>query len=167
MTYPALVPSARTYTPGDIPQSSQTALSGARTGFRRGNRRQDQTLSLTYNNLTEAQLDLIKAHYISTNGTFDFFYLNAEVWSGYSSPPVSLLSDYAWRYAGPPTISDGIVGRWAVEVELRTYAIDPSDLIIDGGPADGTTPTRSFIIDGGPAALTPTRTHLIDPGGAA
>ena len=140
-------------------------MSGLRSGFRRGNRRTEQTLQLSYTNLTEAQLNLIKAHYIDRQGTFDIFYLSAETWNGYSSPPVGLLSDFAWRYAGPPTISDGIVGRWAVDVELRSYAIDISDLIFDAEQA-AATPARTYILDAGGASVSPARDYVTGGFGA-
>jgi len=166
MTFPALVPSVRTFTSGDVPQSSQVSLSGVNTGFRRGNRRMQQTLSLGYTNLTETQLNLIKDHYIDRQGTFDIFFLSAEVWNGYTTPPVSLLDSFAWRYAGPPTISDGIVGRWSVDVELQTHAIDITDLVIDGRSASAAD-SRTYNIDGGSASATPARTQVITAGLAA
>lgn len=166
MTFPAIIPSSRTFSPGDIPRSLQVSLSGVTQGFRRGNRRTEQTLSLGFTNLTEAQLNLIKAHFVDREGTFGLFYLSAEVWNGYATPPVSLLSDYAWRYAGPPTISDGIVGRWSVDVELVSYEIVLGDLIIDGLTASA-TPARTYILDGGAAAATPARANIIQSPGAA
>jgi len=166
MTFPALVPSARTFSPGNIPQASQISLSGLVTGFRRGNRRDNQTLLLSFTNLTEAQVNEIKAHYVDRQGTFDIFYLSAEVWSGYATPPVPLLSDYAWRYASAPTVTDGIVGRWGVDVELVTYAIDFSELIIDGESA-APVPAREYILEGGAAAATPARDYIISPLGAS
>ena len=166
MTFPALTPSARTFSPGNIPQANQITLSGLVTGFRRGNRRDGQTLSLSFTNLTEAQVNQIKAHYIASQGTFDIFFLSSEVWSGYTTPPVPLLSDYAWRYAGPPTVTDGIVGRWGVDVELVTNAIDTGDLIIDGELAPA-SPARDYILEGGGAAATPARDYVISPIGAS
>jgi|TARA_Y100000033_G_C2757847_1_gene117573 hypothetical protein len=166
MTFPALVPSVRTFTSGDVPQSSQVSLSGVSTGFRRGNRRTQQTLTLGFTNLTETQLNLIKDHYIDRQGTFDIFFLSAEVWNGYTTPPVSLLDSFAWRYAGPPTISDGIVGRWSVDVELQTHAIDITDLVIDGRSASAAE-SRTYNIDGGSASATPARTQVITAGLAA
>lgn len=166
MTFPALVPSSRTYSPGDIPQARKVSQSGVATGFRRGNRRTNQTLSLSFTNLTEAQVDLIKAHYVDRQGSFDIFFLPSEIWSGYSTPPVSLLSDYAWRYSSPPTVTDGIVGRWGVDVELVSYAIDFSELIIDGELA-AATPAREYILDAGAAAATPARDYITSPIGAS
>jgi len=165
MTFPALIPSARVYTPGDVPQHQQVTLSGVNSGYRQGNRRIGQTLQLAFNNISESDLNLIKAHYLDRQGTFDIFFLSTEVWNGYTTPPVPLLSDYAWRYAGPPVITDGSCDLWSVELELTTYAIDLSDLIIDGLSA-AATPARDYIVDGGAASATPARDYVINSGAA-
>jgi hypothetical protein len=165
-TFPALVPSTRTFTPGDVPNVKQVSLSGMTSGFRRGNRRIAQGLSLSFQRLTQVQLDLITAHYVDQQGSFEIFYLSPEVWSGYTTPPVPLLSDFAWQYAGPPSITDSSCGRWEVEVELETIPIDTGDLVLDGGLASA-TPSRDYIVNGGLAAATPEREYVISPGGAA
>lgn len=166
MAFPALIPSARVYIPGDVPQQQQVALSGANSGYRQGNRRIGQTLGLSFNNISESDLNLIKAHYLSVDGTFGIFFLSAEVWNGYATPPVPLLSDYAWRYAGAPAITDGSCDLWSIELELTTYAINTGDLILDGGLA-AATPARDYILNGGGAAATPARDYVISPGAAA
>ena len=165
MTFPSLVPSTRLYVPGNVPQVRIGSLSGMSTAYRQGNRRVEQTLQLTFNNISEAQLNLIKAHYVAQDGSYGIFYLPAEVWSGYATPPVPLLSDYAWRYAGPPTITDGSCDLWSVEVELVTYAINFSDLIFDAGGA-AATPARTYILDAGAASATPARDYIINSGAA-
>ena len=165
MAFPALIPSARVYIPGDVPQQQQVALSGANSAYRQGNRRIGQTLGLSFNNISETDLDLIKAHYFSVDGTFGIFFLSAEIWNGYASPPVPLLSDYAWRYASAPAVTDGSCDLWSIEVELITYAINTGDLIFDGGLA-AATPARDYILNGGLAAATPARDYVISPGAA-
>ena len=42
--FPDIIPSSRLYLPGDFPSAIQSSSSGVTTGFRRGNRRIDQTL---------------------------------------------------------------------------------------------------------------------------
>jgi len=165
MAFPALIPSARVYIPGDVPQQQQVALSGANSGYRQGNRRIGQTLGLSFNNISESDLNLIKAHYLSVDGTFGIFYLSAEVWNGYASPPIPLLSDYAWRYAGAPAVTDGSCDLWSIEVELTTYAINTGDLVFDGGLA-AAAPARDYTLDAGGAAATPARDYIISPGAA-
>jgi len=166
MAFPALIPSARVYIPGDVPQQQQVALSGSNNGYRQGNRRIGQTLGLSFNNISEADLDLIKAHYQSVDGTFGIFYLSEEIWNGYATPPIPILSDYAWRYAGAPSITDGSCDLWSIELELTTYAINTGDLVFDGGLA-AAVPARDYILNGGGAAATPARDYVIAPGAAA
>ena len=165
-TFPALVPSTRTFTPGDVPNVKQVALSGVTGGFRRGNRRIGQSLSLSFQRLTQVQLDLITAHYVSRQGSFDIFFLSPEVWSGYTTPPVPLISDFAWQYAGPPSITDSSCGRWEVEVDLQTIPIDTGDLVFDAQQA-AASPARTYILNAGGAAAAPARDYVISPIGAA
>lgn len=163
--FPRIAPTARIFVPGNVPSAFQTALSGTTSGYRFGNRRVGQSLSLTFAYLTETQMNSIKTHYINANGTYDIFFLSAEIWADFKSPPVPLLSDIAWRYAQEPSIEDVSFDRFTLEVELVSYAIDFSDLIIDGGTAS-TTPGRDYIIDGGGASATPARDYVINSGAA-
>jgi len=166
MTFPALIPSARTFTPGAVVVSQQSSLSGVRTGFRRGARLQGQVLSLSFTNLTETQVNLIKDHYIDRQGSFDIFFLSDEVWNGYSTLPIDVFS-VAWRYGNSPTISDGIVGRWGVEVELTAHSVEFSDVVAYDGLSASATETRTYNIDSGSASATPARTYVINSGLAA
>ena len=161
-TFPSITPSARLYTQGDFPSAIQASSNGVTTGYRRGNRRINQTLQLSFNNLTEAQVTQIRNHYDGQNGSFTIFYLSAEVWAGYTTPPVALISDFAWLYANAPTISDGIVSKWNVEIELVSVPIDTGDLIFDGG--DSTTTAREYIVNALTSSTSPTRAYIIDAG---
>ena len=144
----------------------QVALSGATVGYRQGNRRVNQTLSLTFGYLTESQMNSIVSHYIAANGTYDIFFLSSEVWGDFTSPPVPPIGDIAWRYAGAPSIEDVSFDRFTVEVELVSYAINFNDLIIDAGAA-ASLPARGYILDAGAAAATPARDYVTNPGAAA
>ena len=159
-TFPSIIPTTRLYTQGDFPSAIQASSSGATTGFRRGNRRINQTLQLTFDNLTETQVNLIRTHYDGQNGSFEIFLLDANTWSGYTTPPVPLISDFVWLYATPPTISDGITSKWNVEVELVSVPIDTGDLIFDAG--DSTTTARTYIVDALTSSSSPARTYIID-----
>ena len=159
-TFPSLTPTTRLYTQGDFPSAIQSSSSGATTGFRRGNRRINQTLQLTFDNLTETQVNLIRTHYDGQNGSFEIFYLSSSTWNGYTTPPVALVSDFAWLYATPPTISDGITSKWNVEIELVSVPIDSGDLVFDAG--DSTTTARAYLIDALTSSTSPTRDNIID-----
>tara|TARA_Y100000768_G_scaffold152663_2_gene114094 strand:+ start:13364 stop:13864 length:501 start_codon:yes stop_codon:yes gene_type:complete len=161
-TFPSIVPTTRLYTPGDFPSAIQQSSDGTTTGFRRGNRRINQTLQLSFDNLTESQVTDIRTHYDGQNGSFEIFFLSSTTWSGYNSPPVALVSDFAWLYATPPTISDGITSKWNVEIELVSVPIDIGDLIYDAGDSSNTA--RQYILDALDSSATPARTNIIDAG---
>ena len=158
--FPSITPSTRLYTQCNFPSAIQASSNGVTTGFRRGNRRINQTLQLSFNNLTESQVTQIRNHFDGQNGSFSIFYLSAEVWAGYTTPPVALVSDFAWLYANAPTISDGIVSKWNVEIELISVPIDSGDLLFDAG--DSTTTARAYILDGLTSSASPTRDNIID-----
>ena len=164
-TFPPLVPATRTFTPGDVPSAMQGTLSGVISGFRRGNRRIKQTLALSFSLLEEADVTVIRNHYDNREGSFNIFFLSTEVWNGYTTPPIPLLSDYAWRYVAAPVILDASCGRWNVELQLESVAIDLSDLIFDAGFA-AAAPARTYILDGGAATASPARDYIINPTGA-
>ena len=150
---------------GNFPSAIQSSSTGVTTGFRRGNRRINQTLQLSFNNLTEAQVTLIRNHFDGQNGSFNIFYLSAEVWAGYTTPPVPLVSDFAWLYANAPTISDGIVSKWNVEIELVSVPVDIGDLTFDGG--DSTATARAYILDALTSSASPARDNIINSGHSA
>ena len=164
MAFPSLTPSLRVFGPGILPVTEKVSASGVFYGFRRGNRTKNQTLSLTFNNLTEANVNLIKDHYIDRNGTFDIFFLNSSIWSGYTTPPAPVFG-VAWRYASAPVISDGIIGRWAVEVELISHGILQGDLIIQAAPdsTDAAAALAEYIYDAG-NSTTVAREYILNAG---
>ena len=161
-TFPSIIPTTRLYIQGDFPSAIQQTSSGAITGFRRGNRRINQTLQLTFNNLTEAQVNEIRTHYDNSKGSFEIFFLSSSTWNGYTTPPVALVSDFAFHYANPPTISDGIVSKFNVEIELASIPINSGDLIFNGG--DASTTSRTYILDALTSSSTPARDNIIDAG---
>jgi|TARA_Y100000401_G_scaffold111618_1_gene110053 hypothetical protein len=161
-TFPSIVPSSRLYIQGNFPNVLQSSLSGAVTGYRRGNRRVDQTLQLSFLNLTETQVNEIRTHYDGQNGSFDIFYLSSSVWADYATPPVALVSDFAWLYSTPPIITDAFPGRWNVSIELRTVPINSGDLIFDAGDSSATA--RAYILDALTSSSSPARTNIIDSG---
>jgi len=165
-TFPSIAPNSRLYVPGSLPAKIATSLSGRATAFRRGNRRIAQTLSLTYEYLTEANMALIKDHYIGQNGTFEIFFLSAEVWGDFVTPPVPLLSDFAWKYSSEVIITDVSFDRFSVSVDLESVPINTGDLVFDAGAAS-VSPDRLYLLDAGAAAASPARDYTISPSGAS
>ena len=165
-TFPSIAPNSRLYVPGSLPAVIATSLSGRATAFRRGNRRIAQTLSLTYEYLTESNMALIKDHYIGQNGTFEIFFLSAEVWGDFVTPPIPLLSDFAWKYSSEITITDVSFDRFSVSVDLESVPINTGDLVFDAGAASA-TPDRLYLLDAGAASASPARDYTISPSGAS
>lgn len=163
--FPALAPTTRLFTVGDVPKQLQTSLSGVAEGYRTGNRRVGQTLSMTFAYLTETQMNLIKNHYFGAKGTYDIFFLSEEIWGDFVTPPIALLDNYGWRYLSTPTITDVGVDRFTLQVELQTIPINTGDLVVDGGLAPA-SPVRTYILDAGGAAVSPARDYVISPLGA-
>tara|TARA_R100000278_G_scaffold122868_1_gene110298 strand:- start:976 stop:1479 length:504 start_codon:yes stop_codon:yes gene_type:complete len=160
-TFPSITPSSRLFITGDFPSYIQSSSSGVTTGFRRGNRRIDQVLQLGFLNLTETQVNLFRTHFDAQSGSFQIFFLSENTWSGYTSPPVALVSDFAWLYSKPPKITDSqLNSRWDVDIELITVPIDIGDLIFDAG--DSTTTARAYLIDALTSSSSPARTYIID-----
>jgi len=165
MTFPALVPSARTYVIGNVPQIEQVALSGASFRYRQGNRRVGQTLELAFNNISESELLQIKNHYILQDGSYNIFFLSQEVWSGYAVAPVPSPSNVAWRYATAPVITDGSCDLWSASVKLVSYLVESGDINVElPGMGANPNPIVDYIYDGGSAAATPARDYIIDSG---
>jgi hypothetical protein len=176
-TFPSLAPTTRLYVPGNLPSVFQSSLSGKTSGFRRGNRLIGQSLSMSFENSSRAQMLLLKDHYIERQGTFDIFYLSANVWGDHVTPPVPLISNFVWRYASAITITDTSFDRFTVQVELESIPIALGDVDIElpgGGagpspepgpsPPPPPPPVVDYIYDGLSAALLPAREYIIDSG---
>ena len=59
-----LVPSSRSYSPGEYPQKEFQALNGVKTIIRYGKRRYNSTLTLAYNNITDDLAGHIISNYV-------------------------------------------------------------------------------------------------------
>lgn len=117
--FPSIVPNKRTFGLGNNPQEQYESPDGVGVRFLHSNtKRVGQTLSLQFIALTETQINSITNHFAGQEGSLIAFDLPSEIWSGYSTVPVS-ASDYQWRYASTFNIeSGGVTGRFNVSIEL-------------------------------------------------
>jgi len=76
------------------------------------------SLSLGFQNLTEAQYNLIFAHYLAVQGGYLDFNLSPEVLAGVSSSTYLQPASYTYRYAGPPSVQWTSPGVGSVSVDL-------------------------------------------------
>jgi len=130
-TFPTLIPSSRTFTPGRYPHSEIPTLSGLQTRVRTSNVLLDQRLRLSFIGLTQSQMLSIRNHYADQQGRFLSFAIPNSLFSGMTTPADFTPAGYSWIYAGAPKVEDiPCAQRYNVSVELLT--IPPEGANING-----------------------------------
>jgi len=120
-TFPAIKPSARSYTPGQLPIRSYRTLSGVVWKRSFSNTRAGHGLSLQFENITDSEVEQIIAHYEDRGGGFYRFSLPGELFAGMSGGLTSRMqapSNVQWAYASEPKVDSVFPGRSTVSVEL-------------------------------------------------
>ncbi|NBT50861.1 MAG: hypothetical protein EBT12_04800 [Marivivens sp.] len=126
MAFPELVPSSRTFSPGDFPIKKFNAQNGAEVRILYGSRMVNQVFELSYANISDNQAESFLADYRAQNGTFRTFVLPDAVFEGWTSGrdigryergPGTL-----WRYDAPPAVVSVRPGISSVTVKLRAVA---------------------------------------------
>ncbi len=110
VSFPALVPSSRSYEPGVFPETQFQAQNGAVVRVRYGNQRAGSRLSLTFANITDTNASLILQNYVDVmddDNYAEFTSSNVAAGAGDSLVPWiretnSLLK---WKYASPPSVT--------------------------------------------------------------
>ena len=117
-----LVPSSRSYSPGEYPQNEFQALNGVKTIIRYGKRRYNSSLTLGFNNISDVDAAAILQNYKDINSIWDNVTFNGTgVIEGASSQMQSYFvegSGLKWRYDGPPTVTSVFPGRSNVECKF-------------------------------------------------
>ncbi len=117
-----LVPSTRSYSPGEYPQNEFQALNGVKTIIRYGKYRYNSTLTLGFNNIEDSDAAAILQNYEDINSVWDEVTFNGTgVVEGASSQMQSYFverTELKWRYDGPPTVTSVYPGRSNVECKF-------------------------------------------------
>jgi len=117
-----LVPSTRSYSPGEYPQNEFQALNGVKTIIRYGKYRYNSTLTLGFNNIEDSDAAAILQNYQDVNSVWDEVTFNGTgVIEGASSQLQSFFverTELKWRYDGPPTVTSVYPGRSNVECKF-------------------------------------------------
>lgn len=116
MSYPAINPTVRTWTPGTFGQGSFDALSGAEVRILYGTVATRHGLQLAYNNINETNAIAFNTHYASVQGSFSSFNLPTQVFAGMTA--AFSAGTNKWRYAEPPQIEAVQPGVYNVSVNL-------------------------------------------------
>lgn len=123
IAFPDIKPSARTYTPGQFPQTEFRAQNGALSILRYGNRRVDSTLSLEFRNITDDKAALIIQNYEDVNSQNNNVTFTQETGASGASTAYSNFirengTGLKWRYAGPPQVTSVVKNRCTVVCEF-------------------------------------------------
>jgi hypothetical protein len=119
-TFPSIEPTRREYDLGDFPMEEEAPWPGVGVRFRTGFDPlavEGLTLTLTFEDLRETQMQQIRTHYDSRQGGTVPFTLPAVIWLGDSAPPVP--SGTRWRYLAPPEEDQKKGGWFDVTVPLE------------------------------------------------
>lgn len=127
-TFPALVPSSRTFTPGEYPATAFGGYSGAQNRVRHSNVFLAAQLRLTFTGLSQAQMLDIWNHYNGRRGEFRSFALPAEVVS-YGGITDYVPGTYLWRYDGAGSVEDLPCGGHNVSLTLETVPPSAASVI--------------------------------------
>jgi hypothetical protein len=120
MPFPTLVPTTRSYEAGDFPVRTYKSQSGAETRILYGSRRNGMALSLSFDNITDAQAEQFLDHFDETKGTFTTFTLPDQSFTGWSGnrDAIDAPTGLRWRYSQAPAVTNVKPGRSSVTVEL-------------------------------------------------
>lgn len=111
VAFPNIRPSSRNYTPGRYPRAEFQSLNGAVTTLQYGNRRFNAELSLSFDNISDAQTVQILQHYEQIGATDDWTTFSTDSGSSGASAAMAAYfgetggSGLRWRYAEPPAVT--------------------------------------------------------------
>tara|TARA_Y100000033_G_scaffold46264_1_gene50551 strand:- start:333 stop:710 length:378 start_codon:yes stop_codon:yes gene_type:complete len=124
MAFPSLTPTGRQFSPGDFPNKKFNSQSGVEIRILYGSRRVNAVLSLSYDNLTDANAELFLDDYSDRLGTFRTFTLPSAVFEGWSggASKIDAPAGTKWRYDSEPQLQSVRPGISSVTVSLRAVA---------------------------------------------
>jgi hypothetical protein len=146
IAFPKIAPSARSYNPGSYPIEEFQGQNGAVTAVKFANRKKDSELTMTFQNITDADAFLIwKNHQdvmggLDSNGDWNYIgvdhdsMLDGTIGGNFG---VGIADDSMrwvttekklnrrYRYAEPPQFVSTFPGRCTVTVKLRGYLDGP------------------------------------------
>jgi hypothetical protein len=124
MAFPTLVPSNRAFDAGNWPIKTFKAQNGAEVRILYGNRRTNMTLSLQYQNISDANTELFLDHFNEMFGTYSTFVLGDSIsgvrtgWAGNRDALGAGAQGNYWRYAEPPSVDSVKPGISNVSIKL-------------------------------------------------
>lgn len=118
VSFPALRPVERQYTPGRFPTKRFASLSGFVTTRLYGSRANEATLSLKFAT-TDAEAASVVTAFMSARGDADYLTIPAQTWEGATGGLSTAGPAYVrWKFDGPPVVTSVFPGRSEVSVQL-------------------------------------------------
>jgi hypothetical protein len=153
--FPDLEPNSVIYDLGGLNVSAEETQNGAPVLFRHSLRQSNYRITLTYTNLTQTQVGLIRQHYIDSAGSHRTFTVAPALWNGGDVMP----ADGLYRYgAKPEEVQRGVFTD--MTIELATLGAE------EAFTSYAMTGTAPFILDGDDADPAIAATLILQAGGA-
>jgi len=122
-SFPALVPTGRSYTPGVFPEQQFQSQNGSVIRVRYGNQRYSSSLSLTFANISDGNAASILQNYVNVMNDDNYVEFTTDNVAAGASPVLvpwiretnSLLK---WKYASPPSVQSVKPGLSTVTCEF-------------------------------------------------
>ena len=123
ISFPALVPSSRSYTPGVFPETQFQAQNGAVVRVRYGNQRTNSRLSLTFSNITDGDAAEVLQNYVDVMEDDNYAQFTTAMWplvreQGLIPFIRETNSALKWKYASPPSVTSVKPGLSTVTCEF-------------------------------------------------
>lgn len=169
--YPSLEPNSVSYDLGGLNVSEEETQNGAPVLFRHSLRQSNFRITLTYTNLNQTEVALIRQHYFDQSGSHRLFTVAPALWNGGDV----IATDALYRYAEKPeeeqsgVFTDVTVELVALIGNSLLYALtgEPATLGDEAAftsyPMTGTAP---FILDGDDADPATAASLILQAGGA-
>jgi len=148
--FPTVVPTSRSFQPGDWPIKRFTSQNGSEVRILRGNSRLNSQLELTYDNISDTEAEKFLTHYREVQGTFKTWYFPpapsdgtfVAAFKGWGGSSVTELETspwgMAWRYAEPPQVTQ--IKRGISNVRLRLTGVLRESTAITSAASVAPTP---------------------------
>jgi hypothetical protein len=165
-TFPALIPSSRTFTPGEYPVTPFSGYSGVQGRVRHSDVFLSAQLRLSFLGISEAEMLGIWNHYTARRGGYEPFDLPDEITEGTSLADY-VPTGYRWRYGDEGSVEDLPCGGHNVSLTLESVAqVAVAALGADLALALSLAAGEAFIVSEAPGADL-TLTLSLDTGAAS
>jgi len=127
VSFPALVPTSRSYSPGVFPEQQFQSQNGAVVRVRYGNQRYSSSLSLTFANITDEKAKLILENYVEVMEDDNYVgFTDSDVAATNTTGEPGPLTPWftetnsllKWKYASPPSVTSVKPGLSTVTCEF-------------------------------------------------